>query len=410
MCVHVLPFGSLCVSQFLYSLYSDIYHGFIFVSYSWYSADGVKNTVHLDEEFSDDGGWKIRSSVNAVDKLLEYNREVRTATSSDNNDETKKGKKDISDEEPPKLATTTFVAPSLIYMGRRTNSTAVSAFLTGFWVCPTGTGKSRFMSASIGKFAVPRWLMHIQLNNFLDQDTFLLCGQHRAVLKREAEGYLEDEAKGGETTTSLNNGVRKSTYVYRSPSERLPVRLGQFFDATLARVPNRREGLLTWYKQNANNDKLFESWPTRDVVLDRYEQHTKICPDSMSLVKKCDKVIKSSKVVGLAMIFMKMVMVRSSTGVVSAMNAGVLSNPFVAGTPILAAIRQLLSQSTSMVCGLANTITSFLLCGKTFYSILALAFLSHLIANRVKKEFFFKFDDELHQKDVRFISKNWVDL
>lgn len=364
-----------------------------------------------------------------MDKLIEYNREVRTASTDVNGEDGKKkttkkmkktilskNKKDVNeDSEGNKLiATTTFVAPSLIYMGRRRNSTATSSFLTGFWVCPTGTGKSRFMSAAIGKFAVPRWLMHIQLNNFLDQDTFLLCGQHRAVLKREAEGYLQmDNDTKEEGTESQPNNVRKSTYVYRSPSERMPVRLGQFFDATLARVPNRKEGLLTWYKQNANNDKLFESWPTRQTVLDRYEQHTQICPDSMSLVKKCDKAIKRSKLVGLAMIFMKVIMRGSSSEFVASSTAGgigMMSNPFVAGTSILAATRQLLTQSSSIVYNLANAVTTCLLRGKVFYPILALAFLSHSIATRIRKEFFFKFDDELHREDVKAIAKNWVDL
>ena len=58
----------------------------------------------------------------------------------------------------------------------------------------------------------------MNLNNFLDQDTYLLVGQNRATLKREAEGYLamdESDAMG-------TNPVRKSTYVYRSPSEKLP--------------------------------------------------------------------------------------------------------------------------------------------------------------------------------------------
>ncbi|KAL7526517.1 hypothetical protein ACHAXR_002620, partial [Thalassiosira sp. AJA248-18] len=326
-----------------------------------------------------DGGWKIRSSVNAVEKLIEYNRDVRR--------DSKKKK----EKEPPKIATSTFVAPSLIYLARRTNSTAPSAFTSAFWVCPTGTGKSRFMSASVGKipFSVPRWMVHINLNNFLDQDTFLLCGQHRAVLKREAEGYLQ-----------MDNGNAKEN----KPNNRLPVRIGQFFDATLARVPNRKEALLAWYKQNSNNNILFEPWPSREEVLDRYEQHTKICPDSMGLVKKCDKVKVGSKLVGLAMIFMKMV-VKSGVSTMAATTASVMTNQSMIGTT-----RQILSQSTSVMSSFAHRIIAYLLQGKNFYSILALMALSYSIASRIKKEFFFKFDDELHREDIKFIAKNWVDL
>ena len=60
----------------------------------------------MDEDFSDKGGWKITSSVNAVEKLIAYNNNVRSAA--DNKDVTNKGSKDESPEPPPKIATTTF--------------------------------------------------------------------------------------------------------------------------------------------------------------------------------------------------------------------------------------------------------------------------------------------------------------
>eukprot|EP00581_Thalassiosira_minuscula_P011322 CAMPEP_0183727866 /NCGR_PEP_ID=MMETSP0737-20130205/26591_1 /TAXON_ID=385413 /ORGANISM="Thalassiosira miniscula, Strain CCMP1093" /LENGTH=698 /DNA_ID=CAMNT_0025959617 /DNA_START=9 /DNA_END=2102 /DNA_ORIENTATION=+ len=383
--------------------------------FDWYSADGIENRVQLDEDFSD-GGWKIIGSVNAVEKLLKYNKDIRSNGADNKQQQNQEATtNDIdndnnADAAPSKLATTAFVAPSLIYMGRRDDSQSSSSFISAFWVCPTGTGKSRFMSATIGKlpFSLPRWLMHINLNNFLDQDTFLLCGQHRAVLKREAEGYLsgEDDDGGSEEGNNIavtNNNVRKSTYVYKSPSERLPVRLGQFFDATLSRVPNRKEGVLSWYDKHANGGKLLEEWPSREVVLDRYEQHTKVCPDSMGLVKNCDAVKKTSKLVGMAMIFLKMVWKKSQDSVVPT----ALTNPFVSSGFTLAAVRQLLTQSTYAVGSLANSLGTCLVRGKTFYSILALAYLSNAIASRIKREFFFKFDEELHRKDIKSIAKNW---
>ena len=263
--------------------------------FDWYSADGSDNVMTVNEEFSKDGGYEITSSVNAVEKLIEYNRDIRGS----DNKAAKDTKKGSSKQQPTKLATSTYTAPSLISLGRRTNSTSPSNFVTAFWVCPVGAGRSRFMSAAVGKtpFSIPRWMVHINLNNFLDQDTFLLLGQHRNVLKREAEGYLQMR----DDKTTNNNDVRKSTYVYRSPSEKLPVRLGQFFDSTLARVPNRREGVLAWYNKNVYNHKLLEPWPQREQVLDRYDQHTKVCPDSMDVVKRCDKVIKTSRIVGFAL-------------------------------------------------------------------------------------------------------------
>jgi len=334
--------------------------------FDWYSADGSKNVMTVDEEFSN-GGWKITSSVNAVEKLIEYNRDVR---SSDDKKARKRDTKKKSAKQSPKLATSTYTAPSLISLGRRENSTSPSNFVTAFWICPVGAGRSRFMSAAVGKtpFSIPRWMVHINLNNFLDQDTFLLLGQHRQVLKREAEGYLQ--IKDDETTNS--NDVRKSTYVYRSPSEKLPVRLGQFFDATLARVPNRREGVLAWYNKNVYNHKLLEPWPQREQVLDRYEQHTKVCPDSMDVLRRCDQVIKTSKVIGFALLFMRMILTSS----------GALSMP---------------TSRISIISGIQQGVSRFataLMQNKLFYSILGLAYLLHTVASRIKKEFFFKFNDD----------------
>ena len=258
------------------------------------------------------------------------------------------------------------------------------------------------MSAAIGKFTVPRWLTHIQLNNFLDQDTFLLLGQHRAVLKREAEGYLEDDAAGSATTT---NNVRKSTYVYRSPSEKLPVKIGKYFDATLSRVPNRKESLMAWYNRNNNDNKLFELWPNRETVLDRYEQHTKICPDSMDLVNRCERVMKRSKMLGWGLILMKLVMNSSQATATAAVavRAG-LQNPFVAG------IGSFISSIPSTLRFMAASTASRLVQTKPFLGILAALFVSHYIAARIKREFFFKFNDQIHHDDIKFIAKNWADL
>jgi hypothetical protein len=306
--------------------------------------------------------------------------------------------------DPPKLATTTFIAPSVITLGRRDNITAASTFLTGFWICPVGTGKSRFMSAAISKspIAIPRWMVHMNLNNFLDQDTYLLVGQHRAVLKREAEGYLvaDSKSKGGGSGHYVNN-VRKSTYVYKSPSERMGFRIGQFFDATLSRVPNRKEALLSWYNRNSNNHRLFDEWPSREVVLDRYAQHTSICPDSMDVVRNCDWVIRRSKLVGAAMLFMKVMYERSSFPTMQAFHDSIVLPTSIA------AVKQMLMQVVAIM---TLRVVQFLMSNKALYTVLVLAAASHWIASRIKREFFFKFDDALHRSDIKYISKNWVDL
>ena len=370
--------------------------------------------MQVDEDFTEGGAWKITSSVNAVEKMIDYNTHVRSVAVPTSKDEKKEKTEKNEPLPPPKLATNTFVAPSLITIGRRTNSTSPSAFITGFWICPTGTGRVRFMSAAIGKLSIPRWMVHINLNNFLDQDTFLLVGQHRAVLKREAEGYLQKDEEGslfdttgvgsgGGTSLPWNNGVRKSTYVYRSPSERMPVRIGQFFDATLSRAPNRRAGVLNWYAQNAKERKLLEPWPSRERVLDRYEQHTRICPDSMDVVKRCEGTMRWSKLAGAATILAKIAALsRSSVGGATIAPSGVAGK--------FPAVWRSFSRFSSVVSESADRIFATILRDRTFYSLLSLAFLSHYIASRIRKEFFFKFDDELHRKDIKSIAKNWMDL
>lgn len=387
------------------------------MGFDWYSSDGVDNVMKVKEEFQENnnggggGVYKIVSEVNAVSKLGKYNAEVRNPTVGVKK---KKSKKKDVDVPPPKLATTTFVAPSLIYMGRRDNSTSTSNFLTAFWVSPTGTGRSRFMSAAISKapFVIPRWIVHMQINNFLDQDTFLLLGQHRAVLKREAEGYLKEDENDDDTTTattdsdapSTTNNVRKSTYVYRSPSEKLPVKIGKYFDATLSKVPNRKEALMAWYNRNNNDNKLFESWPNRETVLDRYEQHTKICPDSMDLVNRCEKVMARSKTIGLAMILLKLVWKTSPAAASVASVAASFQNPFVVG------VGPFISSISSTLRFLTASAASYLVQTKSLLSILTLMFASHYIAARIKREFFFKFNDQIHHDDIKFIANNWADL
>jgi phenylpropionate dioxygenase-like ring-hydroxylating dioxygenase large terminal subunit len=378
------------------------------IGFDWYSSDGVDNIMDVKEEMLENGGWKIASSVNAVGKLARYNREVRSFDGTIAKDNSSKRKnKNKTDEAPPKLATTTFVAPSLIYMGRRDNTTATSNFLTAFWVCPVGTGRSRFMSAAVSKapFTIPRWIVHIQLNNFLDQDTFLLLGQHRAVLKKEAEGHLENDSAATAITTT-NNNVRKSTYVYRSPSEKLPVKIGQYFDATLSRVPNRKESLMAWYNRNNYENKLFEPWPNRENVLDRYEQHTKICPDSKDVVNRCDRVMKRSKAVGWALILLKLVVKpQSAVTAATAKATGLLElGSFALG------FRSVVSTLSTALCSLVNSFAHRLIQTKPFFGILAALFVSHYIAARIKREFFFKFDDKIHHEDIQYIANNWKDL
>jgi phenylpropionate dioxygenase-like ring-hydroxylating dioxygenase large terminal subunit len=155
-------------------------------------------------------------------------------------------------------------------------------------ISPVGTGRSRLILFFTLPFQYPSWLplpFHflgpIFLNNFLDDDTHLLATTQKYV--------LEAEAKSLRTNTK---GVgHRSLSVLRSPSDLVFKRLYKFFDESLPRVPNRKDVLLNNYLSASKVPT-----PPRTQTLDRYKQHTKISPDSLSLVQKCKAIRRLSKV------------------------------------------------------------------------------------------------------------------
>merc|ERR1712080_245889 len=83
-----------------------------------------------------------------------------------------------------------------------------------------------------------------------------------------------------------------------------------------------------------------------------------------------------------------------------------LSNPFIHGWRIVPTVRHLSQQIGT----LAIRLLTNHLQNKPFYSTLAVLTVLYYISSLVKREFYFKFDEELHRNDVQYISKNWVDL
>lgn len=155
-------------------------------------------------------------------------------------------------------------------------------------------------------FPLPRWLGHIVLNNFLDQDTHLLASAQKYVLDAEAKALVEAEQNGaGDGSGGIM--ARRSLYVYRSPSEKLQARLALFFDKTLPRAPNRAAQI----RRMVGISK--EVTPPREFTLDRYEQHTKVCPDSLACVAKCDMIRRASQVCSALVIATKLIVASSTT-------------------------------------------------------------------------------------------------
>jgi len=332
-----------------------------------YSASRDAPQTIVEEDLNDGKGWKITSTVDAVEKLIQTNTEWKIEEGK------MKRKKDGAKGEKAapaiRKATTTFVAPSLVYSCRRDAETGETTFVTAFWICPVGTGRSRFMSAAIGKipFSPPRWLVHIGLNNFLDQDTYLLYTQQKNVLEKEAElaqsaaSGRENEAGADEQRESSPNTMRKSLFVYRSPTEKLQARLASFFDNTINKVPNRRTGL-----RNLPRLDL-----PREVVLDRFSQHTKICPDTMSLYNGCKRANRVSLCFAGLAVLSRMVIPR--------------------------------------LCFTSSPLLSTLCSPALLRSVVAVSGLISFISNRIQREFRFKYDESYRDRDLDNIPNVWMD-
>jgi len=135
------------------------------------------NPMTVWEESTHDGrGYTLKSSVDAVDKLLKYDKRRRLEGGA--REKLKEDGNENNEAEKPLLATAAFYAPTHIVLARKdADGNAVSQ--TIFWISPTGTGKSRFMSIFVAKMPswlkVPRWLGHTILNNFLVRCMCSLC-------------------------------------------------------------------------------------------------------------------------------------------------------------------------------------------------------------------------------------------
>lgn len=268
--------------------------------FDWYSASAeypmtvTESFPKDDDDASASAGWHLKTTVVAVEKLLQRDKALRGTTTT----KTKErpfflGGSNKKEAAPtPPLATSTFEAPTTITLSRRSDTTAgETKFVSGFWVCPSGTGRSRFFSASISKvpkwIKVPRWFFHMNLNNFLDQDTVLVASQQPHVLTAEAEGK-------GRCSGSL--------FAYASPSDRSVRLLDQFWDATTPKAPNRSAVL-----QELHRSGQLRHTPDRRVVLDREAQHLAICPDSQDTVRNCIRIRNASLTVAASWIAASMV-------------------------------------------------------------------------------------------------------
>ena len=240
----------------------------------------AKDPLQVTQEFTDQGGWIMRSSVPAVAKLRKRDEERREASSK------KEKKKSTGPSDPTIMATGTFWAPTTVSLCRR-DTNGKTSFVTAFWVVPTGTGMSRFLSAAVGKIPIqiPRWIQHSVLNGFLDQDSVLVASQQPPILQAEARQVQTALSTPSTDHQPLHFTARQDLFCYQSPTDKAVALLDQFWDATLPRAPNRVRGLLALQQQGA-----LQHTPDRSIVLDRETQNLKICPDSQDFVRNCKRI------------------------------------------------------------------------------------------------------------------------
>lgn len=134
-------------------------------------------------------------------------------------------------------------------------------FIAAFYVSPTGVGRSRLFVRYARSLApwlpIPRWLLALGLNDFVDQDTFLLATQCATNLAREAAAL----AAGAPPPRSP---------CPKSPTEAFLAAVEAWWVPRAASQPGRVARLA----------RGAPPLPPRSVVLDRYSTHTAIAPSS----------------------------------------------------------------------------------------------------------------------------------
>eukprot|EP00568_Trieres_chinensis_P000743 CAMPEP_0183298570 /NCGR_PEP_ID=MMETSP0160_2-20130417/5542_1 /TAXON_ID=2839 ORGANISM="Odontella Sinensis, Strain Grunow 1884" /NCGR_SAMPLE_ID=MMETSP0160_2 /ASSEMBLY_ACC=CAM_ASM_000250 /LENGTH=695 /DNA_ID=CAMNT_0025460637 /DNA_START=83 /DNA_END=2170 /DNA_ORIENTATION=- len=353
-----------------------------------YSASSGGRPQEVAEESLDGGrGWRMTSRVDATEKLVEVNKYRR------GDDKRAKGKNKKEDAAAPKNGTIIYEAPCHLTWARRDPDDGTATFVIAFYVTPVGVGRSRFLSASIGRvpFSVPRWIVQLNLLNFVDQDTYLLKTQERYVLEAEARAY--EEAAAASSSSSGNNfnddgavigrvNARRNLFAYRSPTERMQSRLGAFLDSTLGRSPNRARGLRAMRRRYGSIET--SPLPSRDYVLDRYAQHTSICRDSADVLRNCQVV---SRLAGTAAVLL------AATKAAASASAGVGRGGAGAGTAFAAAL----------------SILDGVLLPKRLAVVLAVLALAKRGADRLAGEYRFKYTEKYRDRDLARIPKVWAD-
>jgi phenylpropionate dioxygenase-like ring-hydroxylating dioxygenase large terminal subunit len=342
--------------------------------FDWYTAS-LEEPLQLVQEFPNSGkGFIMKSQVPAKDKVLQVDRKIRGTHEEFEKKQLQKQKK----KAPPTLLATSFLQlPTHLQLKRVNTETNTTNFISAFYICPVGVGRTRFMSAGISAIPPKRWLTKLMLDNFLDQDTYLLATQERTLLAKEAEELkriLKQEHPNNDfDITQHKLSVRRNLFALQSPSEKMGSKLEQFWDATLTRVPNRVDNLL----KLDNAGGLLQA-KTREQVLDRASQHLRISPDAQDVVKNCQKLIKGAKTISILTLATKLVSIWLNTPKYSWASSRIPTDLFFLKPRWVAAV-------------------------------VALASAVSYLASKIIREYYYKYTDDYRRNDLSKIPTLWMD-
>jgi hypothetical protein len=361
--------------------------------------------LQVVQEYPNDGkDWMVKTKVDSSDKLLEVNRQRRLKNgekgkSARQSTTAKRGTSKMyfriltcfvfsvqpsSTKEAP-WATTIFQAPFHLQMRRLNKETNSTAFVSAFYICPVGVGRCRFMAAGLSKAAPPRWVTKLALDNFLDQDTYLLATQQQYILSSEAidlrdmlkkqrqnkQSWSDDDDDYNDALKMQTMPTRRRLFCLSTPNDAFGAKLEQFWDATLLRSPNRIKNLL-----KLDSAGIFLGTPPRNVVLDRKLQHLDICPDSQAAIRICQKVRKMGVFVATVLLCTKFLFLPTMCDKYS------------------------LAQRWNVILRPAWIV-----------AMSSLSLLVSFIAAKIHREYYFKYTDDYRRKDMNKIPKNiWKDV
>ena len=333
-------------------------------------------------------GWLLSTKIDSRDKITRVDRSLREGLLPDHSQRTrkrtnkkKKNKQDGDDSASAPWATFHFHAPTFVRMNRVDKTTGETKFVSTFYVCPVGVGRSRFMSCAYSSISVPRWFLFLNNANFLDQDTYLLATQQRNVLAQEADdlrAMVQQREASGEDATDKpwRLKTRRKAFCLPSPTDRIGSSIDGFWDATLARCPNRVKHL-----PRLDDSGAFLQTPPREFVLDRKTQNLDISNDSRDVVKNCVRTKRAARILSVVL----------ALGRAAASLASKTTTPSSPG-------------------GVVNAVLKNLFKTPVLVSVFGVLSLASFLAGRLEKEYYFKYTDDFRRADMKKIpEKIWLD-